>query len=160
MHRYATGEMVGRAAGQRNPLEDRSDGRAWACGAGNEGARFGMEAMKPHRVSRYPARSPEETAIRSAFQRCTNPKNASYHRYGGRGIRVCEEWCEGEDMMIGVLRFMEHIGSRPSCDHSLDRIDNDGHYEPGNVRWATAKQQSNNKSNNVSRIGHVWERRL
>jgi hypothetical protein len=108
--------------------------------------------MSAHYISKHPARSPEEQALRSAHQRCTNPKNERYHRYGGRGICVAPEWTAGEDMLEGVLRFMEHIGPRPSPVHSLDRIDNDGNYQPGNVRWATAKQQANNRSN-------YWDRK-
>jgi hypothetical protein len=72
--------------------------------------------------------------------RCTNRKTRLYHRYGGRGIRVCQEWVDSYEA------FLAHVGRRPSAKHSLDRIDNDGHYEPGNVRWATKKQQGRNRA--------------
>lgn len=76
------------------------------------------------------------------FQRCDNPRNAAYIRYGARGIKVCREWYEFE-------RFLADMGMRPAGT-TLDRIDvNDG-YRPGNCRWATAKQQSENKTNNVA----------
>lgn len=70
--------------------------------------------------------------------RCNSQKHVSYANYGGRGIKVCEEWSE-------FLRFLEDVGPAPSQHHELDRIDNDGDYERGNVRWATRKQQSRNK---------------
>lgn len=71
------------------------------------------------------------------WRRCTNTASASYPRYGGRGIVVCERWAQFEN-------FLEDVGERPSPQHSIDRINNDGDYTPGNVRWAVAKEQSRN----------------
>lgn len=75
--------------------------------------------------------------------RCSNQNRADYHRYGGRGIGVCHEWKQSFES------FLAHVGPAPSPQHSIDRIDNDGNYEPGNVRWATTSQQSRNRSTNV-----------
>jgi len=79
------------------------------------------------------------------IQRCTNPKQPNWARYGGRGITVCAEW------VASYEAFMEHIGPRPGPDSSIDRIDNDGNYEPGNVRWATRSEQQRNKGTKVPR---------
>lgn len=75
------------------------------------------------------------------LSRCTNPNVERYPLYGGRGVRVCEEWTGPS----GFESFLAHIGPRPDEDHSLDRIDPHGNYEPGNVRWATQAVQHSNR---------------
>jgi hypothetical protein len=75
-------------------------------------------------------------------QRCSNPKNKRFDRYGKRGIRVCERWEASFDAFVKDMGE----GYRPGLQ--LDRINNDGDYEPGNVRWVTVREQQNNKSSN------------
>lgn len=70
-------------------------------------------------------------------QRCNNPRSQSFKWYGGRGIRVCPQW---DDFAV----FSADVGARPSPKHSIDRIDVNGNYEPGNVRWATLSEQRHN----------------
>ena len=70
--------------------------------------------------------------------RCYNKNDAGYKDYGGRGIGMHVEW------ISNPIAFIEYIGKRPSPKHSIDRIDNDGNYEPGNVRWATRSDQARN----------------
>lgn len=85
--------------------------------------------------------TPEYRAYMAMVRRCVNPTNRKWRDYGGRGIAVCDRW-RGRD---GFRVFVEDMGPRPTTKHSLDRINNNGNYEPGNCRWATPTQQQNNK---------------
>jgi hypothetical protein len=81
--------------------------------------------------------------------RCTNPSNHNYVYYGGRGITVCERWAHVGGFIADIERL---LGPRPE-GMTLDRIDNDGSYEPGNVRWATRTEQARNKGPHSVVIG-------
>lgn len=86
--------------------------------------------------------TPEFRAWCKRLDWCYNPNCVDYPDYGGRGIIVCDEWRND------FLAFYNYVGDRPSPEYSLDRIDNNGNYEPGNVRWATIEQQARNRRNN------------
>ena len=92
----------------------------------------------------YPEKRYAEYGIwTNMIYRCHNPNCDAYERYGGRGIEVCPRWRESFE------NFLSDMGFRPSPDYSLDRIDNDGDYEPGNVQWASSKEQMCNRRGNV-----------
>lgn len=78
-------------------------------------------------------------------QRCTNPKNPNYKNYGGRGIKICDEWRNNVQAFYDYISSLPHFGEE---GYSLDRIDNNGNYEPNNLRWADRKTQDRNKRTN------------
>ncbi len=86
-------------------------------------------------------RFPEYRSWHSMMCRCYRRADIGYHRYGGRGITVCERWHT-------YANFLADMGSRPSLRHSIDRADIDGNYCPENCRWVTKKEQSRNRCNN------------
>lgn len=83
--------------------------------------------------------SPEYTAWVGMKGRCNNPNRREYKHYGARGIKVCERWINS------FTNFYKDMGVKPSAKHSLDRIDFNGNYEPGNCRWATSLEQRANQ---------------
>jgi hypothetical protein len=105
--------------------------------------------------------SPEYRTWAEIKQRCYNPKTRYFHLYGGRGIGMCVRWFDSFE------EFLSDMGRKPSPKHSVDRINNDGDYEPANCRWATKMEQSHNsrKVRNLTYKGETmcqsaWARRL
>jgi hypothetical protein len=111
------------------------EGRSRSCGCySREWRASGM----PHHIHGK-TRTKEYVAWQNMKVRCTDPRSPKYRLYGARGIRVCDEW------MTSFAAFFADVGLAPSPRHTLDRINVDGHYEPGNVRWATWSEQRRNQ---------------
>lgn len=113
------------------------------CGTEVVKTRHGIAAGKTkscgcYKIKHGDAAAPEYKLRARMIQRCHSPQNSSFERYGGRGITVCKRWRDS------YSAFLADVGRKPSREHSLDRIDNNGNYEPGNVRWATRKEQMRN----------------
>jgi hypothetical protein len=102
-----------------------------------------VRAHTRHGYTTTNSSKPEYRTWDAMIQRCTNPKNGKWHLYGGRGVKVCKRWMKFDN-------FIADVGPKPEPKHqySIDRYpDNNGNYEPGNVRWATWSQQNSNLRN-------------
>jgi hypothetical protein len=129
---------------------DLRNGHTRSCGC------LRREIASVNSMTHGHSRSSEYAIWRGMFTRTTKTSSESFHNYGGRGIAVCDRWRKFEN-------FLADMGSRPSRRHSIDRINNDGNYEPGNCRWATPSQQSRNartpRTNRSGYRGVCWEKR-
>ncbi len=122
------------------PTANLRSGNTGSCGCLNrEESVSRCRDRTMHGECRDKQPSSEYRTWNDMIRRCVNPNHAAWQHYGGRGITVCRQWREN------FTAFLRDIGRRPSPQHSLDRINNDGNYEPGNCRWATASEQRRNQ---------------
>jgi hypothetical protein len=134
----------------RRLTEAERHGRLWTynsgcrcqlCSAASQDYRRRRYLADPKSAGEWKQAHPEFEVWSGAKRRCTDPTRHDYANYGGRGI----------EMRLTYAEFLAEVGPRPSPAYSIDRIDTDGHYEAGNLRWATRVEQRNNRRNNVSR---------
>lgn len=147
--------FAGRVKGQAMWTARCTCGSVYDYQAGNlmSGRSRGCRKCVPKKVAKHGmCGTPEYMCWHNMLQRCESPKNPQYHYYGGRGIRVCERWRKSFDA------FLADMGRKPSPELSIDRIDNDGNYEPSNCRWATRAEQSTNKRNGAAVLEHNGRR--
>lgn len=107
-------------------------GETTSCGCAR------AERMRAEKTTHGLYKTPTYNSWRSMLARCSDSTHRNFKDYGGRGITVCSRWRESFE------NFLADMGERPP-DKSLDRIDTNGHYEPGNCRWATRTEQNRNK---------------
>ena len=134
-------------------VDHLTTGRIESCGC--------LQKEVFHRITHHMSDTDEYNIRVLMIDRCYNPKNKGYANYGGRGIIVCERWLES------IVNFVEDMGPRLSRELSIDRIDNNGNYEPGNCKWATNEEQNNNQRTNIvitargkSQTAAQWGREL
>ena len=174
-------ELVGKTFGRltviaKNPILTASKNSQWdcVCVCGNRVVAIGsklinghttscgcfhLERMKEASVTHGLSRTPEYNSWLAMKQRCNNPQDAAYSRYGGRGILICERWENSFE------NFIHDMGLRPSPNHSIERKDNNLGYCPSNCVWATAIEQANNRRssccyeyNGVTKTVAEWSR--
>lgn len=164
MHGYRAGRLT---VVSFNSVNDHGDA-LWncICDCGNEfiargshiknGITSSCGCLKKEAITKHNGCNlPEYSVWEGMIQRCTNPNSFGYERYGGRGIKVCERWRD-------FGNFIADMKSRPNIEYSIERINGNGNYEPGNCKWATKTEQQRNlgifKSNKSGHAGVFFDK--
>lgn len=121
-------------------------GKSLSCGC------LSTDAVVERNTIHGLSKTPRYLCWKAMMNRCYREDVVEYQNYGARGIRVCDRWRFGENGKHPFVCYIEDTGEQPSPAHSIDRIDNDGNYEPGNVRWATKAQQMANRRTSIHAI--------
>jgi hypothetical protein len=116
-------------------LNDLTNNKTKSCGCLNNRLKNGS-TINGKRTNEY-------NIWNSMKQRCNNPNMSNYKYYGGRGIKVCDRWINSYN------NFLEDMGMKPGPEYSIDRINNDGDYEPSNCKWSTASEQIKNRRKKI-----------
>lgn len=133
-------------------LRKLRSGKAVSCGCASKewvasfGGRFvdkAMAVVRKHGHASGGTRSSEYDSWMAMKQRCLNPSDGAWSRYGARGITVCQRWADSFEA------FLEDMGPKPTPKHTIDRLRPTGNYEPGNCRWATKEQQGQENKTNL-----------
>jgi len=107
-----------------------------------------MPQSELERIRHGGTHTPEYTTWQNMRARCSKPNARRWARYGARGIKVCERW------QNSFPNFLADMGKKPGPNYSIDRIDNDGNYEPSNCRWATNSEQVKNATHPIPKSGY------
>lgn len=125
---------------------DLKSGDIVSCGC--IGRKLSSERLKTHGLSR----TKQYNWWKNIKYRCYNENDIGYKNYGGRGIKVCDEWINNPEIFINYIKSLENYGV---AGYSIDRINNDGNYEPGNIKFSTKSQQSQNTRKTLYNIDIV-----
>lgn len=121
-------------------------GKSTSCGC------YAPVATAERNTTHGSSKTPRYLVWKAMINRCHYPTVKAYAYYGARGVRVCDRWRYGQDGKHGFQCFSDDMGEQPSPDHSLDRIDPAGNYEPDNCRWATDDQQRHNTRRSIHAV--------
>ncbi len=137
MYRMCLSDCDCGAMGVKRRYDHIESGRASSCGCAR--GEFVSQNRSVHGEGRNGKKTVEFKLWLGMRQRCLDKNSLNYKDYGGRGVTIAPEW------VSDFPAFLAHMGRRPSPDHSIDRIDNEKGYQPGNVKWSTRKEQCRNR---------------